>query len=50
MSNLTKLEFVALDILSRNYLSWILGVEIHPKEMNHALINLNAESTTPVLT
>lgn len=50
MSNLTKLEFVALNILSKNYLSWILGVEIHLEEMNHVLINLKAESTTPVLT
>ena len=29
MSNLTKLEFVALDISGNNYLSWILDVEIH---------------------
>ena len=29
MSNLTKLEFLALDITSKNYLSWILDVEIH---------------------
>ena len=29
MSNLTKLEFVALDILGNNYLSWILNAEIH---------------------
>ena len=29
MSNLTKLEFVALDITSKNYLSWILNAEIH---------------------
>lgn len=34
MSGLTKLEFVALDILSKNYLSWIVDVEIHPEEMN----------------
>ena len=29
MSNLAKLEFVALDITSKNYLSWILNAEIH---------------------
>ena len=34
MSNLTKLEFVALDILGKNYLSWILDIEIHLNTMN----------------
>jgi hypothetical protein len=34
MSNLTKLEFVTLDISGKNYLSWILDVEIHLKAMN----------------
>ncbi|KAL1168118.1 hypothetical protein V6Z11_A05G063400 [Gossypium hirsutum] len=29
MSNLTKLEFVALDITRNNYLSWVLDAEIH---------------------
>ncbi|XP_059668728.1 uncharacterized protein LOC132313798 [Cornus florida] len=29
MSNLIKLEFVALDISSKNYLSWILVAQIH---------------------
>ena len=29
MPNLTKLEFVALDISGNNYLSWILDAEIH---------------------
>ncbi|XP_059638424.1 uncharacterized protein LOC132280514 [Cornus florida] len=29
MSNLTKLEFVTLDISGKNYLSWILDVQIH---------------------
>ncbi|XP_058192069.1 uncharacterized protein LOC131309453 [Rhododendron vialii] len=29
MSNYTKLEFAALDISGRNYLSWILDIEIH---------------------
>ena len=34
MSNLTKLEFVALDISRKNYLSWILDAEIHFDAMN----------------
>ncbi|XP_059629909.1 uncharacterized protein LOC132272847 [Cornus florida] len=34
MSNLTKLEFVALDISGKNYLSWILDAEIHLDVMN----------------
>ncbi|XP_049379837.1 uncharacterized protein LOC125844572 [Solanum stenotomum] len=29
MSNLSKLEFVALDISGNNYLSWVLDAEIH---------------------
>jgi hypothetical protein len=29
MTNLTKLEFVALDISGKNYLSWTLNAEIH---------------------
>ena len=28
MTNLAKLEFVALDITNKNYLSWILDAEI----------------------
>ena len=34
MLNITKLEFVALDITGKNYLSWILDVEIHLDAMN----------------
>ena len=34
MSNLTKLEFVALDTSGKNYLSWIFDVEIHLDAMN----------------
>ena len=34
MSNLTKLEFVALDISGKNCLSWILDAEIHLTAMN----------------
>ena len=29
MTNLSNLEFVALDISGKNYLSWILDAEIH---------------------
>ena len=34
MSNITKLEFAALDISGKNYLSWILDTEIHLDAMN----------------
>ena len=34
MSNITKLEFAALDISGKNYLSWILDVELHLDAMN----------------
>ena len=34
MSNLTKLEFVTLDISGKNYPSWILDVEIHLYAIN----------------
>ena len=34
MSNLTKLEFVALNISGKNYLSWILDAEIHLDAIN----------------
>ena len=34
MSNLTKLEFVALDISGNNYLAWTLDAEIHLDAMN----------------
>ena len=34
MSNLTKLEFVALDIYGKNYLSWILDAENHLDAMH----------------
>ena len=41
MSNLTKLEFAALDILGKNYLSWTLDAEIH-------LVAKNLEDTIKV--
>ena len=34
MSNRTKLEFIALDILGKNYLLWILDAEFHLEAMN----------------
>ena len=34
MTNINKLEFAALDISGKNYLSWILDVEIHLDAMN----------------
>ena len=34
MSNLTKFEFVALDISGKNYLFWIFDAEIHLDAMN----------------
>ena len=34
MSNITKLEFLVLDISGKNYLSWILYAEIHLNIMN----------------
>ncbi|KAI3448559.1 hypothetical protein Pfo_005224 [Paulownia fortunei] len=34
MSNLTKLEFIALDIFGNNYLAWTLDAEIHLDVMN----------------
>ncbi|KAH0682906.1 hypothetical protein KY289_020658 [Solanum tuberosum] len=46
MSNLSKLEFVALDISGNNYLSWVLDVEIHldAKGLGATITNGN---TTP---
>lgn len=29
MANLTKLDFIALDVSGRNYLSWVLDAELH---------------------
>ncbi|KAH1063936.1 hypothetical protein J1N35_028923 [Gossypium stocksii] len=45
MSNLAKLEFAALDILGKNYLSWVLDAEIHldakVAEQNNELFTKN---------
>ncbi|KAK4363381.1 hypothetical protein RND71_018622 [Anisodus tanguticus] len=53
MANLTKFEFIALDISGKNYLSWVLDAEIHLdamglgdtiKEKNRASNQENAEA------
>ena len=44
MTNITKLEFYALDISGKNYLSWILKAEIHLDSMN--LVNTIKEGNT----
>ncbi|KAL5567614.1 hypothetical protein UlMin_024189 [Ulmus minor] len=33
MSNLAKIEFSALDVIGKNYMSWILDVEMHLESM-----------------
>ena len=38
MSNIKKLEFVALDITEKNYLSWILDAQIHLDRMNLGVV------------
>ena len=45
MSNLTKLKFVALDILGNNSLSWILDTKIHLEAMN--LVEIYVHVTNP---
>ncbi|KAL8124885.1 hypothetical protein AgCh_012520 [Apium graveolens] len=46
MSNFTKLEFEALDITGKNYLSWILDIEIHlaAQGLGDTIENGNQES------
>ena len=39
MTNITKLEFAALDISGKNYLSWILDAEIHLDVMNLGILS-----------
>jgi hypothetical protein len=48
MSNLTKLEFVALDISGKNYLSWILDAEIHLEAMNLGDIIKDGNQASPL--
>ncbi|KAK4733531.1 hypothetical protein R3W88_007792 [Solanum pinnatisectum] len=47
MSNLSKLEFVALDISGKNYLSWVLDAEIHltAKGLGDCIIEGNKASS-----
>ncbi|KAK4737756.1 hypothetical protein R3W88_001453 [Solanum pinnatisectum] len=47
MSNLSKLEFVALDISGKNYLSWVLDAEIHltAKGLGDSIIEGNKASS-----
>ncbi|XP_019261083.1 PREDICTED: uncharacterized protein LOC109239036 [Nicotiana attenuata] len=46
MSNLSKLDFVALDIFGKNYLSWVLDAEIHlaAKGLGNTITQGNEES------
>ncbi|XP_016433422.1 uncharacterized protein LOC107759929 [Nicotiana tabacum] len=46
MSNLSKLEFVVLDISGKNYLSWVLDAEIHlaAKALKNTIIQGNETS------
>ena len=47
MSYLTKLEFVTLDISSKNYLSWILDVDIYlgPMAFRDSIKDVNKASS-----
>ncbi|XP_027772623.1 uncharacterized protein LOC114077130 [Solanum pennellii] len=47
VSNLSKLEFVALDISGKNYLSWVLDAEIHltAKVLGDSIIEGNMTSS-----
>ena len=46
MSNLLKLEFAAFHITGKNYLSWVLDVEIHfdAKGLENTIIKGNEAS------
>ncbi|KAK8317552.1 hypothetical protein V6Z12_A13G117200 [Gossypium hirsutum] len=46
MSNLAKLEFAALDILGKNYLSWVLDAKIHldAKGLGNTIVENKEES------
>ena len=33
MSNFAKLEFIPLDITGRNYMSWVIDIEMHLESM-----------------
>ncbi|VVA39098.1 PREDICTED: zinc finger, partial [Prunus dulcis] len=40
MSNLAKIDFTALDISGKNYLTWVLNAEIHLQDRAEAMIFL----------
>lgn len=46
ISNIAKLKYAALDITEKNYLSWILDVEIylHVKFIGNMIVHGNKES------
>ena len=46
MSNLIKLEFVALDIIGKNYLSWTLDAKIHHDAMNLGVVIKEGNQTS----
>ncbi|XP_070042503.1 uncharacterized protein [Nicotiana tomentosiformis] len=50
MSKLSKLEFVALDITGKNYLSWVLDAEIHldAKGFENTIIQENEASNQDI--
>ena len=50
MSNLSKLEFVALDISGKNYLSWVLDAETHltTKGLGDSIIEENTTSSQDI--
>ncbi|KAL5566410.1 hypothetical protein UlMin_029574 [Ulmus minor] len=45
MSNLAKIEFSALDVTGKNYMSWILDVEMHLESMGLSK-TINEENET----
>ncbi|KAK9697997.1 hypothetical protein RND81_08G075600 [Saponaria officinalis] len=45
MSNLSKLDFVALDITGKNYLQWVLDVEIHLAANGLAMYEITSQLT-----
>ncbi|KAL5574959.1 hypothetical protein UlMin_016658 [Ulmus minor] len=45
MSNLAKIEFSALDVIGKNYMSWILDVEMHLESMGFSK-TINEENET----
>ena len=47
MTNLVNLEFVALDIMGKNYMSWILNVEMYLQSMG--LIDIIKENNNTTL-